>query len=138
MNVCVEKSHQKLVASLACRPGWLQIRSSLHHCSRRHTVVFHVDLLTLVSAALSPLQRDTKTRFNLHSFVNVGTTAFCDSLIMLSFVLALNFFFLACHSPSLHLHIMYPAPVSPFSSPPQSPPLSCLLFFSSPLMSYLL
>lgn len=73
--VCVEKSHQKLVASLVCRPGWLQIRPSLHCCSRHYRVIFHVDLMTLFSAVLSPLQRDTKTHpnFNLHNVATMGT-----------------------------------------------------------------
>lgn len=54
-----------------------------------------VDLMSLMSKAPSPQQRDTKARshFHLHSFVTEDATVFFGSLIMLSFVLVLNSFF---------------------------------------------
>lgn len=46
-----------------------------------------------VSCSITSAEGHKHSHFSLHSFVTVGTTALCRSLIMLSFVLALNFFF---------------------------------------------
>lgn len=92
-----------------------------------------------VSCSVTSAEGHKHSHFSLHSFVTVGTTALCRSLIMLSFVLALDSFFLSFivrHSLSLSLSQPLHLPIPLTSNPPRTfpphldhPPLSCLPLF---------